>query len=170
MAPGRAAAWEQPWLWHSPPTALDPGTHRQLPALSLWQQDCEPCGAGTVKYCSRLTHFSSWTAACGVPTHFFHLWFPGFLRKGEAVGGSNRHPRARGAAVRRCGLQEALTHGKRADVGTGTAPLGTAGNPRCCGAEGLLLPWLSVASLALLRKCSAVHLGMRYPLWDSDGL
>lgn len=33
-----------------------------------------------------------------VSTHFFHLWFPGFLRKGEAVGGSNRHPRARARA------------------------------------------------------------------------
>lgn len=33
-----------------------------------------------------------------VSTHFFHLWFPGFLRKGEAVGGSNRHPRARATA------------------------------------------------------------------------
>lgn len=148
----------------APPVALDPGTHRQLPALSLWQQDCEPCRGGTVKYCSRLTHFSSWMAACGVPTHFFHLWFPGFLRKGEAVGGSDRHPRSREPVVGRCGLQEALTPWKRADVGTWAAALGTARNHQCYGAEGLLLPWLNFAPLALLRKHSAVPLGTRYSL------
>lgn len=96
------APWGQQQQGHPPhpATPAPPGPSRD-PALTLGScpgSVCADCERRHSKYRRRLTHFSSWTAACRVSTHFFHLWFPGFLRKGEAVGGSDRHPRAREAA------------------------------------------------------------------------
>lgn len=94
---GTAAAGEPPLTrprWHPPAPAGTP----TLTLSSCPGSVCAACERRHSKYRRRLTHFSSWTAACRVSTHFFHLWFPGFLRKGEAVGGSDRHPRARDAA------------------------------------------------------------------------
>lgn len=98
---GRAAAKKSPHCSHaSPPLrrrpSLDPGTHPAAPAPV--EAGLRAAGPEALLNIAADLLTSLPGRQRRVSTHFFHLWFPGFLRKGEAVGGSNRHPRARAAA------------------------------------------------------------------------
>lgn len=98
---GRAAAKKSPHCSHASlplrrRPSLDPGTHPA--ALAPVEAGLRAAGPEALLNIAADLLTSLPGRQRRVSTHFFHLWFPGFLRKGEAVGGSNRHPRARAAA------------------------------------------------------------------------